>query len=62
MLTWRELREALKDATDEQLNMPVVALIDLEPWDAAAIKVASAESDSFFTDEWRPNTLYLIFE
>lgn len=53
--TWRHVKDMLVGITEEQLDMPVTALIDAEPWDATDAKIAPAN------DPYHPNRPYLIF-
>lgn len=57
MLTWKAVLEQLQKCTPEQLEMPVVALIDAEPWEAAEFKIARVDPEDQYS-----NSPYLTFE
>lgn len=55
-LLWKEVLELLQEATEEQLNGSVLALIDSEPWPASLILIAPSN------DDLHPNEIYLRFD
>lgn len=55
MFTWRQLKQYLAEASDEQLDKPVLGLIDHEPWKADCYQIADHDDSDL------PNQPYLLF-
>ena len=56
MFTWRQLKQYLDEASDEQLDKEVMGLIDAEPWKPSCYQIAPADDPDL------PNQPYLLFD
>lgn len=54
-MTWKDLMQELAKLSPEQLDKPLMALIDNEPWEGATFHISDEN------DDWKPNQPYLLY-